>query len=143
MMWYSNNAAAESSGGGVVVIHYDKRQLKCLVDNIYHEARGEGKKGMRLVADTTINRVLSDSFPDTICSVVYQDGQFSWTRWNDLPINEMDAYDDARNVAMDALHRDHDSSYGALFFYGHRRVKPNWSHAKDVTIIYKNHTFLK
>lgn len=125
------------------IVQYDKRQLKCLVDNIYHEARGEGKKGMRLVGDTTINRVLSEEFPDTICSVVHQDGQFSWTRRGRPPVTEPDMYENAKDVAMNVLHRSHDTSNGALFFYGHRLVRPKWSYYKNVTIVYKNHTFLK
>lgn len=47
--------------------------------NIYHEARGESTKGMLAVAHVTMNRVMSPKFPSTVCEVVFQPGQFSWT----------------------------------------------------------------
>lgn len=45
------------------------------------EAEGECEEGKRLVIDTILNRVDSDSFPDTVYKVVYQPSQFS-SMWN-------------------------------------------------------------
>lgn len=45
------------------------------------EAEGECEEGKRLVIDTILNRVDSDSFPDTVYKVVYQQSQFS-SMWN-------------------------------------------------------------
>ena len=45
------------------------------------EAEGECEEGKRLVIDTILNRVDSDSFPDTVYDVVYQPNQFS-SMWN-------------------------------------------------------------
>lgn len=56
-----------------------EKEKKCLADNIYHEARGEGEKGWKAVAAVTINRTRHPEFPSTICGVVYQYKQFSWT----------------------------------------------------------------
>lgn len=53
---------------------------RCLVKNMYWEARGEGWEGMKAVAQVTLNRVKSDKWPDTVCGVVRQPHQFSWTR---------------------------------------------------------------
>ena len=50
----------------------DAEQLKCMVMNMYHEARGESDKGMIAVGYVTLNRVKSKLFPDTICDVVHQ-----------------------------------------------------------------------
>lgn len=47
-------------------------ELKCMADNLYFEARGEGERGMLAVALVTANRVQSDQFPDTVCGVVKQ-----------------------------------------------------------------------
>jgi len=55
------------------------KQMHCLKLNIYHEARGEGTKGMLAVMQVTKARVLSKKFPNTICKVVYQKNQFEWT----------------------------------------------------------------
>ena len=64
---------------GLVSPDIDARELECLSANIYHEARGEQDSGLAWVAAVTMNRVHSPSFPDTICGVVKQRGQFSWT----------------------------------------------------------------
>jgi spore germination cell wall hydrolase CwlJ-like protein len=56
-----------------------QESIKCLTDTIYHEARGESLAGQKAVAMTVINRVKHPEFPDSICSVVYQPKQFSWT----------------------------------------------------------------
>lgn len=55
------------------------KQVMALALNMYHEARGDGLNAMRLVGEVTINRTKSEDFPDTICEVVYQKSQFSWT----------------------------------------------------------------
>lgn len=55
-------------------------EFDCLVRNVYQEARGEPYKGKVAVALVTINRTKSERFPSTICGVVYQKGQFSWTK---------------------------------------------------------------
>ena len=47
--------------------------------NIYHEARGEVTEGQIAVAQVTVNRAKDKRWPDTICGVVYQSKQFSWT----------------------------------------------------------------
>lgn len=52
--------------------------IKCMADNIFHEAGGESELGQKAVASVTMNRVLSPKFPKSVCGVVYQRGQFSW-----------------------------------------------------------------
>jgi N-acetylmuramoyl-L-alanine amidase len=52
--------------------------LLCLSSVIHNEAGGEPLKGQIAVANVVLNRVASPRFPDSICSVVNQRGQFSW-----------------------------------------------------------------
>lgn len=56
------------------------KEIECLALNIYHEARGESWAGKVGVAQITINRA-DTAFrkKKTICSVVYDPAQFSWT----------------------------------------------------------------
>lgn len=54
-------------------------ELKCLALNIYHESRGEPLDGQLKVGMVTVNRVKHDYYPDSLCEVVYQPKQFSWT----------------------------------------------------------------
>ena len=46
------------------------RELKCLSEALYFEARGEQIEGQIAVADVIINRKNSSQFPGTICGVV-------------------------------------------------------------------------
>lgn len=58
------------------------RAIKCLTENVYHEARGEIDEGKLAVALITLGRTLSlgvEKFPKDVCGVVYQARQFSWT----------------------------------------------------------------
>ena len=51
---------------------HTQREMICLAENIYFEARNEPIEGMYGVAFVTMNRVHSGLFPDTICDVVKQ-----------------------------------------------------------------------
>jgi spore germination cell wall hydrolase CwlJ-like protein len=48
------------------------RQLRCLAEGIYFEARSEPISGKLAVGRVILNRVKSKAYPDTICDVVYQ-----------------------------------------------------------------------
>jgi spore germination cell wall hydrolase CwlJ-like protein len=50
----------------------DARDLECLAEAVYFEARGESDKGQRAVAQVVVNRAGSNTFPKSICGVVYQ-----------------------------------------------------------------------
>ncbi len=45
---------------------------------LYYEARGEGVYGQVAVAQVVMNRVRSPLWPDTVCDVISQEGQFPW-----------------------------------------------------------------
>ena len=53
--------------------------IYCGAQNIYFEAGSEPFEGMMAIADVTINRKKDTRWPDSICNVVWQDKQFSWT----------------------------------------------------------------
>lgn len=78
-------------------------ELQALALNIYHEARGESEEGMRMVGEVTINRVSSSYYPDTICDVVYQRGQFSWVKKKNKTPKEQDAWKKALEIAKELL----------------------------------------
>ncbi len=56
------------------------RGFDCLALAVYYEARGETVEGQLYVARTVLNRVASPRYPNTVCGVVYQKHQFSWTK---------------------------------------------------------------
>ena len=53
--------------------------LQCMTANVYFEAQGESELGMQAVAQVTMNRVKAKGFPSSVCTVVFQPRQFSWT----------------------------------------------------------------
>ncbi len=61
------------------------RQMNCLAEAIYYEARSESIDGQKAVGEVILNRVKHKAFPNTICEVVYQGAerttgcQFSFT----------------------------------------------------------------
>lgn len=64
-------AAAQGTGEPVTDAE-TARQLQCLSEGIYFEARGEPWRGQLAVGRVILNRVASKRYPDTICGVVYQ-----------------------------------------------------------------------
>jgi hypothetical protein len=48
------------------------RDLDCLTQAVYYEARGETPSGQAAVAQVVLNRVRHPAFPKTICGVVFQ-----------------------------------------------------------------------
>lgn len=61
----------------------------CLAQNLYFEAGTEPAAGIAAVAATVFNRMASKNYPQSICAVVYQPFQYSWTsnlrKWNKTP----------------------------------------------------------
>lgn len=96
------------------------KQHICLAETIYYEARGDSLIGREAVADVVLNRVNHKVFPNSICEVVYQKGQFSWTK-NKYAIRELQAWEEAKSIAWRKLQdelngRRKDVSQSATFF---------------------------
>lgn len=53
--------------------------LMCMAVAIFFEARAEPVAGMEAVANVIINRVEDSRYPDTVCDVVWERKQFSFT----------------------------------------------------------------
>lgn len=48
------------------------RDLGCLTDAVYYEARGEPEQGQAAVAQVVLNRTRQRGFPKSVCGVVFQ-----------------------------------------------------------------------
>ena len=55
----------------------ESRDLECLSQAVYYEARGEGEAGQAAVAQVVLNRVRHPAFPKSICAVVFQGARTS------------------------------------------------------------------
>ena len=97
----------------------------CLAQNIYFEARSESTAGKIAVGFTTLNRVHDKRWPSTICTVVWQPNQFSWTHdgLSDEPTN-YSAWTEAQYLATVALelYAVKDSNH-----YHNNTVFPGWA----------------
>jgi N-acetylmuramoyl-L-alanine amidase len=123
-------------------------ELYCLALNIYFESRGEPVQGQFAVADVTLNRVEADEFPDSICAVVYQRKQFSWTHQvrnpRDPRISEREAWHDAqlfaKEIAVWQIERG--ITDGATYFHANY-VRPRWRHSFEKTTKIGSHLFYR
>ena len=136
----------------------DEKQLKCLADNIYHEAGSESIHGQAAVARVVLNRVRY-GFANTPCQVVYQANiitrldevtqnmvkvklcQFSWVcEKNNNKINPA-RYRTAKQIAYDVLAFDayKDVVPRTTLFFHNLSIQPNWPHHKVKQI--GNHIF--
>lgn len=106
----------------------EKTDVGCLALNVYHEARGETRQGQLAVAAVTLNRVRDERFPGSICAVVWQPRQFSWThtRRTFFP-TDMTAWKEAMRIAETSLEQEVVADYDNLLYYHSKTVKPVWS----------------
>lgn len=103
-------------------------ETECLATAMYHEARGEGERGLKAVAFVIYNRVKSGLFPSSYCQVVLQPSQFSFTadRHPDN-IKEWGTYEKVLAMAVELVdnggfQRTTSPVGGALFFDSFPRV---------------------
>ncbi len=109
------------------------RDLDCLTQAAYYEARGEGRDGMRAVAQVVLNRVRHSAFPNSVCGVVFQGAgrrtgcQFSFTCDGSMRgrVNQA-AWNRAREVASAALSGAVYASVGNATHFHTTAVSPGW-----------------
>jgi spore germination cell wall hydrolase CwlJ-like protein len=109
------------------------RDLDCLTQAVYYEARGEGRDGMRAVAQVVLNRVRHPAFPKSVCGVVFQGAgrrtgcQFSFTCDGSMRgrVNRA-AWDRARAVASSALSGSVYGNVGNATHFHTTGVSPRW-----------------
>jgi spore germination cell wall hydrolase CwlJ-like protein len=118
----------------------DKTQVTCLAKNIYHESRGESVRGQEAVALVTLNRVRDPRWPDTICKVVYERNQFSWTR-KPKPIKNAAAWNRSLALAYKVLNGNILLvNFKAVYFHT-PQVNPRWKHSVRKVASIGNHIF--
>ena len=121
------------------------RDLECLAQAIYFEARGEPLAGQLAVGEVIINRTTSGRYPSDYCSVVTQPGQFSFVRRGRIPSPDEGtlAWTNARAIAQIA-HRDlWQSPAGDALFFHARYVRPGWARSKVQLATIDSHIFYR
>ena len=122
----------------------------CLALVVYTEARGEPLDGQLLVAEVVLNRVQMEQYPDDVCTVAFQQHQFSGLKNTpDLETIFVDpAWQTSIEVAVEALAQrsEHTALQGPTLgsgatHYHTTKVTPYWS--KKLTRVgkYGRHIF--
>jgi spore germination cell wall hydrolase CwlJ-like protein len=124
--------------------------LKCLTHNAYHEARGESPVAVMAVTHVVLNRTKSSVFPNTPCSVVYQQNkgcQFSWVCDKMVMNKKLDivTYNKIKTEVLTAVklwRNGIDVTDGALFYHANY-AKPKWSKEFYKTVTIDRHIFYR
>jgi len=123
-----------------IIEKYTNKEHKCLSEAMYFESRGEPKKGIFAVGNVIMYRVESDKFPNTICGVINQKGQFSYKhdKISDIPHNKK-KYKEIQLMALDIMNGRIQIPYA--LFYHNTTVKPKWTKVMKLVIKIDNHKF--
>lgn len=139
---YAKNAEADA-----FLASFSEEEKYCLQQNVYFEARNQDILGQASVAWVTLNRVSSTSFPSTLCEVVWQNKQFSWTHdgKSDTP-TELEAWSRAGHVVQmvleDYIWGRGDPTHSATHYHA-TYVEPYWVKSYENTIQIGLHVFYK
>lgn len=116
------------------------KQVFCIAQNTFFEARGESFKGKVAVSEVVVNRTESEEFPDDACGVIRQSTivtvkevsedkeievkkkicQFSWFC---MGMKTIPLRDRSGNIRPDTLREWRDSVAAAMLVY-HNRIDP-------------------
>jgi N-acetylmuramoyl-L-alanine amidase len=119
------------------------REEECLAASVYFESRSEPFDGQLAVARVVLNRAGSGRFPDSVCGVVFQPGQFSFVRGGGFPPIARSSRDWKEAVAISRIARGGlwaGRADNALFFHA-ARVSPGWRMTRVAAI--GNHIFYR
>ena len=132
----------------------NNNEYRCLLRAVWHESRGEEFKGKLWTAKTILNRTRSERFPQSICKVVYQKYQFSFT--HQIPMNKQYVRPKTelekqtfRQVELASFISIWADRLGIDFtnnskYYHTLKIKPRWDYNKlKKTDIVGNHVFYK
>lgn len=109
------------------------RELECLAQAVYYEARGETPSGQAAVAQVVLNRVRHPAFPKSICGVVFQGAynrtgcQFSFACDGSMRrARDLGAWSRARKVATRVVAGTLESPVGSATHFHTVHVSPGW-----------------
>ncbi len=122
-------------------------ERQCMVCNCFFETRGEKVAGKTAVNIVVHARANSDQFPNSVCKVVWQKSQFSWTA--DKNSNTMNLSNQGDQQALKECQQAADTTfrYKDRFHnpthYHNTSVKPKWAGKFPILFAYRqgNHIF--
>ncbi len=112
-----------------------RKEMRCLAEAIYFEARSEPRDGQIAVAQVVLNRLKNPAYPNTVCGVVYQNKgmknacQFSFA-CDGIPerVTEAGPWARARKIAQQIVNGEVSiPAVDASTHYHATYVHPNWA----------------
>ena len=139
-------------------IEYPAKEIECMAQNLYHEARGEPVEGQIAVGNVVLNRVLNPRYPDNICSVVRQAQydpitsrlilhgcQFSWyCDGKSDRIENKKVYLKIKLLSAIIIYKlVEDNTNGATHYFNPNLADPYWAKEFIKVKEYSNHDFYR
>lgn len=116
-------------------------EVLCLAQVIFFESGFEPQEGIEAVAAVVFNRAEMKYFPRSICGVVYQTKQFSWTadytKWTRVPPQKYMDMARAFLANRDILQ----STYENLTHFHRVDIAPKWGAQLEYVVTYGQHKF--
>lgn len=138
--------AAAGRQGSVNCTSNSRRAAECLICNCANEAgsTSEGHTGKVAVNRTVLSRLTRQSYPDTICGVVWQPSQFSWTFGGRLRSRDVVTGDDLRACVRASIEAVNLGAWEWDMFYNPNSVTPAWAarFAHRGSYTHANHRFM-
>lgn len=131
--------------------HLDAKDVSCMSEAIYFEARDQPIDGQAAVAVTILNRVNSSRFPNTICGVIHQYKQFSYTL---KPLQERNkalrsnntidkvSLDLSVKVALQAVSGGFDGMHESTHYYNPSLANPKWAKSFKYSFLIHDHRWV-
>lgn len=116
----------------------------CLALAIYYEARDQSLEGQIAVAEVIFNRKEDERWPDSICGVVWQRKQFSFTHDGKPEKPKHHSWKGIKTLAKDIISNpdDYMLGHGATHYHA-TYVQPYWSTDLVVVGMIGDHIFYK
>ncbi len=126
------------------------REVQCLAEAVYYEARSETKAGQKAVAEVVLNRVASKHFPSSVCGVVYQGAerisgcQFSFAcDGSTAKLPRGKHWDRSQDIAAHMMMGLSAPSTSRATHYHTTDVEPKWANTLRQTRQFDTHVFYR
>jgi spore germination cell wall hydrolase CwlJ-like protein len=144
---------SRESGGIVVDTSEQHKEVTCLINTLYAEARSEPEEGIRAVMSVIYNRKNHKNYPNTFCKVILQDKQFSafnsdkslaTKRLKPVKGPDEEAYTKVAGIAQEAVVGAFEPVLKpSVLHYAHIKVKNKWTKRMQAVKIAGRHVFYK
>jgi spore germination cell wall hydrolase CwlJ-like protein len=104
------------------------REMECLANAVYFEARSEPIEGQLAVAEVVLNRASSGRYPTDLCAVITQKAQFSFINRGRFPRADRgsEAWRKAVAIASIARQKLAGNLPSSVLWYHATYVSPSW-----------------